>query len=182
MLIRLLNDHLWLAVYTDRGTDTRTRGAERPEVLVGINNSHHSVPLLAAGKGPGVHKVHGPDVLVAAVHNGLTGHRQRSMLYYVCGTYTISYNSEEFRIILKSYNFVQNSYNCVRSGFLFLMDFEQSVQYFSEIINTRHTQNSSLNIFLYLLTADILPLAEKTSTLMRTFFRLRAFLPYNWIV
>ena len=103
MLIRLLNDHLWLAVFTDRGTDTRTRGAERPEVLVGINDSHHSVPLLAAGKGPGVHKVHGPDVLVAAVHNGLTGHRQRSMLYYVCGTSgvhnfiqfgRISYNSK----------------------------------------------------------------------------------------
>lgn len=48
------------------------------------NDSHHPVPLLAAGQRPGVHKVHGPDVLVAAVHNGLTGHRKRSMLYYVC--------------------------------------------------------------------------------------------------
>ena len=30
----LVTHHLWLAVYTDRGTGTRTRGAERPEVLV----------------------------------------------------------------------------------------------------------------------------------------------------
>ena len=43
-----------------------------------INNddgTHRPVPLLAAGQGPGVHEVHGPDVLVAAVHYGLTGHR-----------------------------------------------------------------------------------------------------------
>ena len=57
------------------------------------------------------------------------------------------------------------------------MDFEQSVQYFSEIINTRLDTHKIIAIFLYLLTAEMLPLAEKTSTLMRTFFRLRAFLP-----
>ena len=99
------------------------------------NDIHHPVPLLTAGQGPGVHKVHGPDVLVAAVHNGLTGDRQLSMLYYICWPSGVN-NFIQFGIISYNSKIVQYRTKIVQSCTIrvcicvsYEWDFEQLVQY-----------------------------------------------------
>ena len=92
----------------------------------------------------------------------------------------ISYNS---KIVQYRTKIVQSCTIRVCICVSYEWDFEQLVQYCQcVILLTDKTRIKFISIFLYLLTADMLPQAEKTSTLMRTFFRLRAFLPYNWKV